>query len=145
MKVLLLCCGLLLSVTTQAQIQVFSIRVLVLNARNGKAVTKTKLTMTETPLQPYATPLDLVTDPTGHASLLVQSDSDIHTLVQGHASCRAVAKADRRKPPAGYSTPQILAHGLVGENNCSKRTATPAPGELILFVRPQHWWERMSY
>ena len=36
----------------------------------------------------------------------------------------------------------ILKTGVVSKNTCGKETVLPAPGDLILFVRPLHWWER---
>jgi hypothetical protein len=34
-----------------------------------------------------------------------------------------------------FSTEKILQHGVVTANNCGKATASPEPGQLILFVR----------
>ncbi len=145
MKTLLMLCSLLLPVTMQAQVQVAPVRIRVLNGRNKKPVKLARLLMTETPVQPYNTPLEQTTDATGRSSVLVQNDIEIHTLVLRYPTCRHVSKADRKKQPAGYSSQQILMQGIVSENGCSKRTLSPTPGELILFVRPQHWWERTSY
>jgi hypothetical protein len=41
-----------------------------------------------------------------------------------------------------YLVSTIVASGLVANNNCSRRTATAKPGELIVFVRPPTWWEK---
>lgn len=35
-----------------------------------------------------------------------------------------------------FSTEDILQHGVVTANNCGNATASPQPGQLILFVRP---------
>jgi hypothetical protein len=35
-----------------------------------------------------------------------------------------------------FSTPQVLQHGVVTANTCGKATASPQPGEIIIFVRP---------
>jgi hypothetical protein len=43
-----------------------------------------------------------------------------------------------------YPVSTIVASGLVANNNCSRRTATAKPGELIIFVRPPTWWEKFS-
>jgi hypothetical protein len=37
--------------------------------------------------------------------------------------------------PTSFSTEDILQHGVVTANNCSKASASPEPGQLILFVR----------
>jgi hypothetical protein len=42
------------------------------------------------------------------------------------------------------STMQILQDGYVSPNTCGKATASPKPGQLILFVRPLTWWEKLK-
>ncbi|HTQ96927.1 MAG TPA: hypothetical protein VMH89_08975 [Candidatus Acidoferrum sp.] len=44
-----------------------------------------------------------------------------------------------------YLVSTIVASGLVTNNNCSRRTATAKPGELIIFVRPATWWEKFIW
>jgi hypothetical protein len=44
-----------------------------------------------------------------------------------------------------YPVSTIVASGLVANNNCSKRTATAKPGELIVFLRPPTWWEKFIW
>lgn len=44
-----------------------------------------------------------------------------------------------------YPVSTILASGLVASNNCSRRTLTAKPGELIIFVRPASWWEKFIW
>jgi len=36
----------------------------------------------------------------------------------------------------GFSTEEILQHGIATANNCGKATASPEKGRLILFIRP---------
>lgn len=145
MRTLLLCCVVLCSVSMQAQVEVSPLKLRILNGHSGKPVKRANLTVTVTPAQTYGTPLDRRTDNAGVSSLLAQTGTEIHTVVLRYPTCRAVPKADRKKPSTGYPTQRILVTGIVSENHCSKRTTAPAPGELVLFVRPQHWWERMSY
>lgn len=61
-----------------------------------------------------------------------------------NADCR-IKKADfkngSRPPPPFYSVEEILRQGVAGDNECGKFTAEPRRGELILYVRPPHWWE----
>lgn len=54
---------------------------------------------------------------------------------------------DCRPPTNKWSTRDYLypvkligRRGFVGANTCGKAAATPTPGEVILFVRPVHWW-----
>jgi hypothetical protein len=46
---------------------------------------------------------------------------------------------------ANISTKQLLQQGIVWPNACGKVTASPKPGELIVFVRPLSWWEKLKY
>jgi hypothetical protein len=43
-----------------------------------------------------------------------------------------------------FSTEQLLQQGAVHTNSCGKVTASPRPGELVLFVRPLNWWEALK-
>jgi len=42
------------------------------------------------------------------------------------------------------STKQVVAQGIVTPNACGKATASQAPGEVIIFVRPLSWWEKLK-
>lgn len=44
-------------------------------------------------------------------------------------------------PWLSFSVEKVLRSGDVSANYCGKIEASPKPGELILFVRPLHWWE----
>ncbi len=44
----------------------------------------------------------------------------------------------------GFSTKQLIQQGIVTPNTCGKATASPKPGELIIFVRPLNFWEIMK-
>jgi hypothetical protein len=44
-----------------------------------------------------------------------------------------------------YRFADVLAHGAVGANKCGKATAQPLPGQLVLFARPPHWWEKVMW
>lgn len=43
-----------------------------------------------------------------------------------------------------FSTKEVLEHGIATANTCGKVTASPKPGEVIIFVRPLTWWEKMK-
>jgi hypothetical protein len=43
-----------------------------------------------------------------------------------------------------FSTKEILHHGYALPNTCGKVTASPQPGQVILFVRPLRWWEKLK-
>jgi hypothetical protein len=39
---------------------------------------------------------------------------------------------------------QILATGVIGRNLCGNASVTPVPGQLVVFVRPWGFWEKMK-
>lgn len=43
-----------------------------------------------------------------------------------------------------FSTKEVLDNGYASANTCGKVTATPQPGQIILFVRPLTFWEKMK-
>lgn len=43
-----------------------------------------------------------------------------------------------------FSTKEILSHGYASPNICGKSTISPHPGQVILFVRPLTWWEKLK-
>lgn len=43
-----------------------------------------------------------------------------------------------------FSTKEVLDHGYASGNACGKVTATPQPGQIVLFVRPLTFWEKMK-
>lgn len=43
-----------------------------------------------------------------------------------------------------FSTREVLGSGIVTANTCGKAKASPAPGEIVLFVRPLSWWEKLK-
>jgi len=43
-----------------------------------------------------------------------------------------------------FSTPEVLRSGVVTANACGKAKASPQPGELIIFVRPLTFWEKLK-
>ena len=45
---------------------------------------------------------------------------------------------------ANFSTIEILRHGYASPNTCGKVTVSPQPGQVILFVRPLTWWEKLK-
>ncbi|MGO4210712.1 hypothetical protein AB4Y89_06055 [Terriglobus sp. 2YAB30_2] len=43
-----------------------------------------------------------------------------------------------------FITKEVLEHGYVSRNTCGKVTATPQPGQVVLFVRPLTFMEKMK-
>lgn len=42
------------------------------------------------------------------------------------------------------STSRVLKEGITMANTCGKPGAAAIPGEVIIFVRPLNWWERLK-
>lgn len=43
-----------------------------------------------------------------------------------------------------FSTKEVLQSGIVTSNMCGKVKASPEPGEIVLFVRPLTFWEKLK-
>lgn len=43
-----------------------------------------------------------------------------------------------------FSTKKVLQSGVVSPNTCGKVSASPDPGQIVLFVRPLNWWETLK-
>jgi hypothetical protein len=43
-----------------------------------------------------------------------------------------------------FSTKEVLQHGVASANTCGKITASPQPGDVILFVRPRNFHEKVQ-
>ncbi len=41
-------------------------------------------------------------------------------------------------------TNQVVVQGIVTPNVCGKATAPQIPGEIVIFVRPLSWWEKFK-
>ena len=44
-----------------------------------------------------------------------------------------------------FSVAEILARGLSTPNSCGSVAQDSKPGELVVFARPAHWWEKMKF
>lgn len=43
-----------------------------------------------------------------------------------------------------FSTKQVLDHGYASVNTCGKVIVPPQPGQVVLFVRPLTFWEKLK-
>ena len=68
--------------------------------------------------------------------------ADTISIIGGsHVSCQAPPPDS---PLLSFSMEQVLRFGAVTANVCGWVEASPKPGELIFFVRPMHWWEKLG-
>lgn len=43
-----------------------------------------------------------------------------------------------------FSTKDVLSRGYVSPNTCGKNMDSARPGQVIMFVRPLTWWEKLK-
>lgn len=90
--------------------------------------------------------LKLYCGPTGAINPVLKYDDTLKPYTSGdHPSCafpENIPKA-RWKGMEPISTKEVLQHGFVSANTCGNVTASPQPGEVILFVRPTNFREKV--
>jgi hypothetical protein len=62
----------------------------------------------------------------------------------GYVLCQLRKPDDSWLSMTDFSTKKVLEEGIVTANTCGKATASPKPGELVIFVRPLTWWEKLK-
>ena len=62
----------------------------------------------------------------------------------GYALCIARGSNFSWLAVSNFSTKQLLQQGYVSPNTCGKATASPTAGEVVVFVRPLTWWEKLK-
>ena len=138
---LLLICG----SVAGAQIKVDTIRIHVLSGRSGKAVAHADSSTSVLPLGTFADVITTTTDRVGMELVYIPSTSSLRTIVKHHATCDTVPRSQRKNGSRPASAEIIRTTGIVSGNRCGKQTAAAIPGELTLYVRPAHWWQRFGY
>jgi hypothetical protein len=83
----------------------------------------------------------LVPIPIQQSSFVIGGES----LVDCRMRVRYGKVVDEGKTEWVYRFADVLAHGAVGANKCGKATVQPIPGQLVLFVRTPHWWEKVLW
>ncbi|SDF31253.1 hypothetical protein [Terriglobus roseus] len=118
-----------------------SFRIRLLDGRNGSPVAggHVKLWYDE----PSGSGYILATNGRGVALMPAPVGQPVRILVRsdGAVDCR---HAQRYSPPIGYNLADIAAKGTAAENTCGDVAVRIAPGELVLFVRPQRWYEKLN-
>jgi hypothetical protein len=70
--------------------------------------------------------------------------ADTIRIVAGYVVCQPHAPNSSWLATMEFSTRQVVQQGVVTANTCGKATASPTPGEVIIFVRPLSWWEKLK-
>jgi hypothetical protein len=83
---------------------------------------------------------------TGAINPILRYDDTLTTYTTGHDPSCAFPESmpNARWKEIDFSTKEVLQHGVVSANTCGKVTASPQPGEVILFVRPRNFRERVQ-
>jgi hypothetical protein len=137
-------------------IQAQDIRIRVLDGRNGHAVPDEMLNVwlhednddVRYWFQRHVSrKLLLPTDKNGAIRLRADSNERFVTFsTDYYLDCRVMKT---KKVPSGFppavSVAEILKSGVATENGCGKFRVVPTGGELVFFVRPWHWWERVLH
>jgi hypothetical protein len=74
----------------------------------------------------------------------VVKEGDTISIRAGYALCQPHTPDYSWLVMTDFSTKELLQRGIVTTNTCGKSTASPKPGEVILFVRPLTWWEKLK-
>jgi len=69
---------------------------------------------------------------------------DVLPINVGYVLCQSRTADNSWLAITDLSTKEILQHGIVRANTCGKATASPKPGEVIIYVRPLSWWEKLK-
>lgn len=86
----------------------------------------------------------LVPIPAEQTSFVIVGESVVDCRMRVRYGKAAMDEANTYKQEV-YRFADVLARGAVGTNKCGKATAQPIAGQLVLFVRPPHWWEKVLW
>ncbi len=134
----------IISASLSVDAQTTPIHIRVLNGYNGKPIVSQQIFLNTDPRLQSSDSQPAITDSRGEVEAAVPSNGTIRFIVSGHPVCARFKKEEFAKENRGISVETILSAGVVRPNNCSRFTTTGKPGEVIAFVRPLHWWERLS-
>jgi hypothetical protein len=70
--------------------------------------------------------------------------ADTIQIAPGYVICQAHEPDYSWLATMKFPTKRIIDQGIVTANTCGKATSSPRPGELIIFVRPLTWWEKLK-
>ncbi len=116
-------------------------RVHVADGRNGDAIAGARIQLWyDEPAGPGYT---IATGARGDALMPSPVGEPIRVLVSisGYTDCR---KPGRDAPPEGYNLASIAEKGMAAQNACGAAAVRTGPGELVLYVRPSHWYENLN-
>jgi hypothetical protein len=114
-------------------LQADTIHVRVVDGRNGQKITKERVEVWI--IGTNGMPMILRST----AEFEAPAGSRINVRPDAHLDCRP----RERTGLTTYSVEEIKRLGITTENTCGKLGSKANPGELLLFVQPLHWWEKL--
>lgn len=112
----------------------------VVDGRNGHPISDEKLQLWFNSQSGSA--MSISTDKQGVAKVDAPSGAALLVSANLYIDCRYSKQTGPERPT--YPVSDILRSGVLAANTCGKLKLSPTPGELIFFVRPEHWWEGMK-
>jgi hypothetical protein len=116
------------------------ITIRVVDGRNGDPISDEKLQLWFNSRSGSA--MSISTDKQGVAKVDAPSGAALLLSANLYVDCRYSKQTGPERPT--YPVSVILRSGVLAANTCGKLKLSPTPGELIFFVRPEHWWEGMK-
>lgn len=115
------------------------IRIQFLNGKSGQPIAKTSVVINDT--SRHQSIGVLKTDQNGFVAVDIDPQSQILAIVERafHRSCD-ISKNELRD----YSVQQIIATGIVEQNQCGPKLAKPTPGTLVRVFRRSTFIEALS-
>jgi len=77
----------------------------------------------------------------GVTNTIVKYGDSLQIGVDKYLMCQPHMPNTNRHLIQNIPTKQVVDQGVVTPNTCGKLTASPRPGELIIFIRPYSFWE----
>lgn len=149
---------LLVLITSGTTLCAQDVTIKLVNGRNGRPVAPTCVEVSANNRMSAM----LITDKDGIASLNLKDDNEDHwkdcgaygvintamkygdslrIVVDKYLMCQPRISDGSRHAIENISSKQVVDQGFVTPNNCGKFTASPKPGQLIIFIRPFNFWE----
>jgi hypothetical protein len=134
----------LIGIGTAAMGQDKQIVVQAVDGRNGKPIANQHMLVfggdsTEAVRQ-QKNQYELTTDKDGLATLtLVPGTQWLQVWMDWHVLCQSEHNSKN------FPVKDILVSGLSTPNNCSSVSEKAAPGHLVVFARPERFWEKMRH
>lgn len=132
----------LIGTGTAAMAQDKQIVVRAVDARNSKPIANQHMLVfggySPEAVRQHRSQYELTTDKDGFATLTLAPGTEwLQVWMDWHVLCQSEPNSK------SFPVSDILASGLSAPNTCSSVSEKAAPGHLVVFARPAHFWEKM--